>query len=199
MECLVPGEGGWKADGRGLGRRTLRLSPGKQMSPSPPSYSPLFTNKCLIFPAERLSASWPSPASPGPSPPPAPNIYFQATAIRSHSHDNFKKEKLLTGLKKREGKGSAVSMQAWVTEAFAIYIHNHFFTSTLLELCMGHFVTLRVCGNDAEVQCFGLPCPQGSTLQFQGTPPTTLAADTSCLPLWGRDYELMSWQDQLIN
>lgn len=48
---------------------------------------------------------------------------------------------------------------------------------------MGHFVTLRVCGNDTEAQCFGLPCPQDSAFQFQDIPPTAPAADTSGLPL----------------
>lgn len=65
MGDLVPGEGaGRMLDREGIGRRTVRLSPGEigLSLPPPPSYAPLFTLRASLWRLRGVPC--PSPALP---------------------------------------------------------------------------------------------------------------------------------------
>lgn len=117
---------------------------------SPPSYySPLFTTEWLIFHLRGLLCAL---ALPLQSLGPAHLLPFLRLPLGNSNQIilswQCQKEMLLTGLKKAKKNGSAVPMQVWIIEAFATYMHNHFFTGTLQRILhgAGHFVTLWVCG-----------------------------------------------------
>lgn len=111
---LVPGEG-WADDGWSRFREAVSWEIDLS-SPPPPSYSPLFTTECLIVLAERPLVLAPPPASTGPRPPSPPLHTLTSRQQQSdHTHDNFKKEMLSTGLKKEKTRGSAVPTQVQVS------------------------------------------------------------------------------------